>query len=60
MNALITGVAIFASALFFVNIVLFGMLKIPLSSIPLGELLLIEAVFAGFFLFLFLVLKKKV
>ncbi len=60
MKALVTGLVIFFSSVFFVNVMLFGILRIPSSKIPLGSLLTIEAVFAGFFLFLFLINRKKI
>lgn len=59
MNTLVTGIIICVAAVFFVNVLLFGALRISLSSVPLGTLLGVEAVFALFFVFLYLVAMRK-
>jgi uncharacterized membrane protein (DUF485 family) len=60
MNTLTTGLVIALFSILFVNVFLFGFLRIPLSTVSLGTLLGIQGVIAGFVLFIYLIGKKKV
>lgn len=60
MKTLTAGLIISGVAVFFVNVLLFGFFKISLEKISLGSLLGLEAVFALFFLFMFLITQRKV
>jgi len=59
MKTITIGIAIFVVTLVFINIVIIKTLGIPLFRMGIGNLLLVEGMFAGFFLFLFLLVTRK-
>ncbi|MFZ2664305.1 MAG: hypothetical protein WAX66_03000 [Patescibacteria group bacterium] len=60
MKSLMIGVAVFIVTLVFVNVLLFGVLGINASSLSIKTLLIVEAVFGGFFTFLYFMTSKKI
>ncbi len=59
MKSLLYILGAFVVTLIFVNIMLFGILRISISTISIKTLLTVQAVFAGFFAFLFFMATKK-
>lgn len=60
MSTLTTGLIIAAGSIIFTNVFMFGLLKIPAKSVPLGTLLTVQGVIALFAVFMYLVVRKKV
>ena len=59
MKSLMFGIGVFIITLVFVNVMLFGLLGINMSTLSVKTLLTVEAVFGGFFVFLFFIATKK-
>jgi hypothetical protein len=59
MKSLMFMIGAFIITLIFVNVLLFGILGINISTLPVKTLLTVEGVFAGFFVFLFFIATKK-
>jgi len=59
MNSLFTGLIIAGGSIIFVNVFIFGLLGVPVKTVPLGTLLTIQGVTALFTLFMYLVVRKK-
>lgn len=59
MKSLGYMIGAFVVTLIFVNIMLFGILGINMSSMSLKTLLTVQGVFAGFFAFVFFMATKK-
>ncbi|NMB91850.1 hypothetical protein GYA37_03325 [candidate division WWE3 bacterium] len=59
MKSLMLGLGLFITTLVFVNVMLFGILGINASSLSTKTLLIVEGVFCGFFIFIYLIVAKK-
>jgi hypothetical protein len=59
MKSLVYMIGAFIVTLVFVNVMLFGILRINISTLSIKTLLTVQAVFAGFFAFLFFIATKK-
>lgn len=59
MRILFTMIAIFVVTIFFVNVILFGILGLSLAQVSIKTLLWVEGIFGAFFTFLFFLVTKK-